>query len=189
MRWIEVFFLALALSMDAFAVAIGLGAKHRSKHQVSRFKLAWLAAIYFGLFQGLMPLLGYLGGKGVLGWVQAYAAWVAFVLLLFIGGKMVYESFSQGIEKDIQHITHHVMLLLAIATSIDALAAGFALNLLKVDPYVACLIIAATTCAFSYAGVILGALLGSKSGSRLENRAGLFGGAVLILMGFKLLLF
>ncbi len=176
---IEVIFLALALSMDAFAVSIGLGAKHT----INRKKLALMAAIYFGLFQGLMPLFGYFAGKGVLGWVEAYASWVAFSLLLIIGGKMVYESFSEGVEKDIKNITHRIMFMLAIATSIDALAAGFALTLLKVNPLISCLIIAVTTCTFSYAGVFIG----SKSGTKLENKAELFGGVVLILIGFKML--
>lgn len=176
---IEVIFLALALSMDAFAVSIGLGAKHT----VKRKKLVFLAAIYFGLFQGLMPLFGYFAGKGVLGWVEAYASWVAFSLLLIIGGKMVYESFSDGVEKDIKNITHRIMLVLAIATSIDALAAGFALTLLNVNPLISCAIIALTTSAFSYVGVYIG----SKSGTKLENKAELFGGVVLILIGFKML--
>lgn len=176
---IEVILLALALSMDAFAVSIGLGAKHT----VDRKKLAFMAAIYFGLFQGLMPLFGYFAGKGVLGWVEAYASWVAFSLLLIIGGKMVYESFSEGVEEDIKNITHRIMLVLAIATSIDALAAGFALTLLNVNPLISCIIIALTTCAFSYAGVYIG----SKSGTKLENKAELFGGIVLILIGFKIL--
>ena len=176
---IEVILLALALSMDAFAVSIGLGAKHT----VDRKKLAFMAAIYFGLFQGLMPLFGYFAGKGVLGWVEAYASWVAFSLLLIIGGKMVYESFSEGVEEDIKNITHRIMLVLAIATSIDALAAGFALTLLNVNPLISCIIIALTTCAFSYAGVYIG----SKSGTKLENKAELFGGIVLILIGFKML--
>jgi len=178
---VEVFFLALALSMDAFAVAIGLGAKH----PINRKKLAFMAAIYFGLFQGLMPLFGYFAGKGVSGWVDTYASWVAFFLLVAIGGKMVYESFSKGIKEDIENVTHKVIFLLAIATSIDALAAGFALTLLKVNPLISCLVIALTTCAFSYAGVFIGA----KSGTKLGNKAALFGGVVLILIGFKMLLF
>ncbi len=167
--------------MDAFAVSIGLGAKHA----INRKKLAFMAAIYFGLFQGLMPIFGYFAGKGVAGWVEEYASWVAFALLLMIGGKMVYESFSEGVEKDIKNVTHRIILVLAIATSIDALAAGFALAVLKVNPLISCLVIALTTCVLSYAGVFIGA----KSGTKLENKAELFGGVVLILIGFKMLLF
>lgn len=178
---IEVVILAIALSMDAFAVSIGLGSKRLKATQ----SLAVMAGIYFGLFQGFMPLIGYLGGKGVLGWVEAYASWIAFVLLLLIGGKMIYESLSEGIEEDISNITHKVMLMLAIATSIDAMAAGFTLTLLEVSPFMACAIIGITTFIFSYAGVFIGV----KSGTWLESKAELLGGIILILIGFKMLLF
>ena len=178
---IEVLFLAIALSMDAFAVSIGLG----SKHKLTPVALALMAGIYFGLFQAFMPLIGYLGGKGVLGWVETFAPWIAFILLVLIGAKMIYESFAEGIEEDITIITHRVMLMLAIATSIDAMAAGFALTLLNVNPLLACAIIGVTTFIFSYAGVFIG----TKSGVWLESKAELLGGVVLILIGFKILLF
>jgi putative Mn2+ efflux pump MntP len=178
---LEVIILASALSMDAFAVSIGLG----SKHQRQTRSLAFMSGIYFGLFQALMPLLGYLGGKGVLGWVEGYARWLAFGLLLLIGGKMIYEALSEGIEEDIAIITHRVMLILAIATSIDAMAAGFTLTLMAVNPFLACAIIGVTTLLFSGLGVYIGA----KSGTWLESKAELFGGVVLILIGLKILLF
>lgn len=176
---IEVAILALALSMDAFAVSIGLGAKHTDK----TLSLAIMAGLYFGFFQGLMPLIGYQGGKEVFGWLEAYAAWIAFFLLLLIGCKMIYESFSGGIEKDIVKITHKVMFVLAVATSIDALAAGFSLTILDVNPFLACAIIGLTTLVFSGVGVFVGA----KSGTWLESKAELFGGVVLVLIGCKLL--
>ena len=178
---IEVLILAVALSMDAFAVSIGLGSKHVKKTR----SLAVLAAIYFGLFQALMPLIGFLGGKGVLGWVEGYAHWIAFFLLILIGGKMIYESFSEGIEEDIAQITHKILLILAIATSIDAMAAGFTLTLIEVNPFVACAAIGVTTFLFSWLGVFVGA----KSGTYLESKAELLGGIILILIGFKVLLF
>jgi len=177
---IEVILLAIALSMDAFAVSIGLGARHRH----ITLQLAVQAALYFGLFQALMPLLGYLGGKSLLGWVAAYAPWAAFIMLAFVGGKMIYESFSDGIEADISQVTHKVMLVLAVATSIDAMAAGFALNLLDFDAFAACAIIGLTTAAFSAAGVYIG----RGSGTWLESKAELFGGMVLILIGLKILM-
>lgn len=176
----EVIVLAVALSMDAFAVSIGLGSKNVGK--VS--SLAWLSGFYFGVFQALMPLIGYLGGKGVIGWVEAYAPWIAFLLLVLIGCKMIYESVTEGIEEDIAAITHKVMLLLAIATSIDAMAAGFSLTLLDVNPLLACGLIGVVTCVFSGAGVYVGA----RSGTWLESKAELFGGTVLILIGLKILL-
>ncbi|ACV25540.1 manganese efflux pump MntP [Kangiella koreensis] len=177
---IEVIILALALSMDAFAVSVGLGSKPVESHK----KLAIWAAVYFGLFQGLMPLVGYLGGKGLLGWIEAYAPWIAFLLLLFIGGKMIFEAFSEGIEEDISQITQRVMLTLAIATSIDAMAAGFALNLLQVNALVACLIIGLVTFVMSAIGVYIG----KRSGTWLESKAELLGGVVLILIGIKIVL-
>ena len=178
---IEVFILAVALSMDAFAVSVGLGSKRVKKTS----SLAIISAIYFGLFQALMPLIGFFGGKGVLGWVEDYAHWVAFFLLLLIGGKMIYEAISEGIEEDIAQITHKVMLILAIATSIDAMAAGFTLNLLEVNPLLACGIIGVTTFIFS----LLGVFAGAKSGTWLESKAELLGGTILILIGFKILIF
>lgn len=175
----EVIVLAIALSMDAFAVSIGLGAKHATKTPF----LALKAGIYFGLFQGAMPLIGYMGGRGVLGWVEAYAPWIAFGLLVLIGGKMIYESLNDGIEEDIAKVTHRIMLVLAIATSIDAMAAGFSLTLLDVSPVIACVIIGVTTLVMS----VLGVFVGKKSGTWLENKAEFAGGLTLILIGFSIL--
>ncbi|OHU84501.1 MULTISPECIES: manganese efflux pump MntP family protein [Pseudoalteromonas] len=177
----EVMVLAIALSMDAFAVSIGLGAKKAMQTSALAFK----SAMYFGVFQAVMPLVGYLGGKGVLGWVQNYAHWVAFVLLLLIGIKMLYEAMSEGIEEDIAQITHRVMLMLALATSIDAMAAGFTLTLLQVEPFFACALIGITTFIFSWIGVVVG----KRSGTWLESKAECLGGVILILMAFKTLLF
>lgn len=177
---IEVVFLAIALSMDAFAVSIGLGSKHK-RRPVS---LALMAGAYFGIFQALMPLVGYAGGRGVLGWIEEYARWVVFLLLVLIGGKMIYESFAEGIAESITDITHRLMLILALATSVDAMAAGFALTLLDIGPFAACLIIGITTCVFSAIGVFVG----TKSGTYLEGKAELLGGMVLVLIGLKILL-
>lgn len=176
---IEVAILAVALSMDAFAVSIGLGAKKNTPG------LGLKAGLYFGIFQALMPFIGYLGGKGVLGWIDAYAHWIAFGLLVLIGAKMIYEGLQEGIEENILAITNKMMLILAIATSIDAMAAGFSLTLLDANPYIACLIIGTITFAFSWVGV----LIGKNSGTWLESKAEIFGGTILILMGFKILLF
>ncbi|MFA6972303.1 MAG: manganese efflux pump MntP family protein [Gallionella sp.] len=176
---IEVIVLAVALSMDAFAVSIGLGSKSNARG------LGLKAGIFFGVFQALMPFIGYLGGKGVLGWVDNYAHWIAFGLLALIGAKMIYEGMQEGIEEDIEAVTNKMMLVLAIATSIDAMAAGFSLTLLNINAYLACLIIGVTTFLFSWAGV----QIGKKSGSWLESRAEIFGGTVLILMGLKILVF
>lgn len=177
----DILTLAIALSMDAFAVSIGLGTKQASNVN----KLAVKAAIYFGLFQGVMPLFGYFSGKGVSNWVDDYAPWIAFMLLVFIGAKMIYESFSEGIEADLAQITHRVLLTLAIATSIDAMAAGYAITLIDVDIFTACLTIGLITLGLSWLGVKTGA----KSGAMLESKAELLGGMTLIAIGFKILFF
>jgi putative Mn2+ efflux pump MntP len=174
----EVIVLAVALSMDAFAVSIGLGSKGNTRG------LGLKAGMFFGVFQALMPFIGYLGGKGVLGWVDAYARWIAFGLLVLVGAKMIYEGLHEGIEEDIAAITNKMMLLLAIATSIDAMAAGFSLTLLNINAWLACLIIGVTTFAFSWAGV----QIGKNSGTWLESKAEIFGGVVLILIGIKMLI-
>ena len=181
---IEVLLLAIALSMDAFAVSIGLGAKSKT----SSVRLALLAGAYFGAFQALMPLLGYWGGRGLLGWLEAFAPWVAFTLLAMVGGKMIYESFAERAVApapgDTQPVSHRLLLLLAVATSIDAMAAGFALPLLDFEPLLACALIGMTTWLFSCVGVFVGV----KSGTVLESKAEILGGVVLILIGFKILL-
>lgn len=176
----ELLLLALALSMDAFAVSIGLGAKF--KHRP--LSIAVWSALYFGFFQGAMPLIGYAGGKQLLGWIGNYTAWIAFIILLVIGGKMIYESFQDDHHDDVQKVTHRTMFLLAIATSIDALAAGFTLNLLEINGYFACLIIGLVTFIVSFFAVFIG----KKSGTYLESKAELLGGIILVAIGFKLLL-
>lgn len=173
----EVIVLAVALSMDAFAVSIGLGSKGDTRG------LGLKAGMFFGSFQALMPFIGYLGGKEILGWVNAYANWIAFALLALIGAKMIYEGLQEGIEEDIAAITNKMMLILAIATSIDAMAAGFSLTLLDINAYLACFIIGVTTFAFSWVGVEIG----KRSGTWLESKAEIFGGVVLILIGVKIL--
>lgn len=194
---IALLLLAVALSMDAFAVAIGLGAKHRH----NTIKTAIMAGIYFGLFQGLMPLIGYLGGRSILGFIANWANWIACIILVGLGGKMLYEALF-GDEEDtstesLPHnaaldiannaniaITHKTMTTLAIATSIDAMAAGFTLNLIPVNPFLSCLVIAVVSAIFSFIGVFLG----KQSGTWLESKAEIFGGLVLIGIGIKMVL-
>ena len=120
-----------------------------------------------------------------MGWIADYTHWIAFALLAFIGGKMVYEGFQEDDEDEIHEITNKTMFTLAIATSIDAMAAGFGLMLLDVSPYIACFTIGIITLAFSMAGVFIG----KNSATWLEGKAEVFGGVVLILMGIKFLVF
>lgn len=176
---IELFILAVALSMDAFAVSLGLGSKQKKPNKV----LALKAGAYFGFFQGFMPLVGYLAGIGLSSYIEAVDHWIAFILLVLIGSKMVYESFGESVEDDIAIVSNKVLLLLAIATSIDAMAAGFTLTLMEPTILTSVLTIGITTFIFSYFGV----LFGSHGGEIFESKAELVGGLVLIGIGIKIL--
>lgn len=176
----EVLLLAFALSMDAFAVAIGLGVKARKFD----FTLALKAGLFFGIFQGIMPLFGYLASLGIGSFIESIDHWVAFVLLAAIGGKMFYESFGENTEDEISIISNKVLLILAIATSIDAMAAGFTLDLMDLNPFISMVLIAIVTLIFSFIGVFVG----TKGGEFLESQAERLGGIVLIGIGLKILI-
>jgi putative Mn2+ efflux pump MntP len=177
----EVIILSLALSMDAFAVSIGLGIKNKGDIKI----LALKAALFFGIFQALMPFIGYLGGIGLKEYIQGYDSIIAFVLLLVIGGKMIYEALNEKVEEEITQISNKILLTLAIATSIDAMAAGFTLHLFDLNVYLSLFLIGIITFIMSYIGVYVG----QKGGDKYETKAELLGGIVLILIGFKILLF
>jgi len=177
---IEVFLLAFALSMDAFAVSVGLGVKSITFDK----KLALKVALFFGFFQAFMPFIGYLASIGLGNFIESIDHWIAFFLLSFIGGKMLYESFEENTEDEISIITNKLLLILAIATSIDAMAAGFTLNLLALNPFVSMILIGITTFIFSYFGVYMG----TKGGSYLEDKAEKIGGVILIAIGVKILI-
>lgn len=177
---LEIFLLAFALSMDAFAVSIGLGVKSQNFSKSLAFKVALL----FGFFQALMPLFGYLASIGLGTFITSVDHWIAFALLGVIGGKMLYESFQEGTEDEITVITNKVLLMLAIATSIDAMAAGFTLNLIDMNTFLSMLIIGVVTFVFSFLGVFIG----TKGGTFLEDKAEKIGGIILIGIGLKILI-
>jgi len=131
-----------------------------------------------------MPLFGYLASVGLGTFITAFDHWIAFLLLGAIGGKMLYESFNENTEDAIAQVTNRVLLILAIATSIDAMAAGFTLGLLDVNPFVSMIIIGVITFIFSFIGVFLG----TKGGTFLEDKAEKIGGVILIGIGFKILI-
>ncbi len=171
-----VLLLALALAMDAFAVALTQGA---------RFRPDWRegAAIAgtFGLFQGVMPLIGWGIGAVALAYVAAVDHWIAFGLLAFLGGRMLIGS--SGDDDDHQALTGRALLVAGVATSIDALAAGITLPTLDVAPLTAGLIIGLVTFALS----ALGVALGRKAGDRFGPWAERLGGVILIALGAKIL--
>lgn len=182
---IEAFLLALALSMDAFAVSIGLGAKVPCEEKpCDRRNLAFKAGAFFGFFQAAMPFFGYFASLGLMEYIQSIDHWIAFLLLAFIGGKMLYEGFQEGVEDELTKASLRMMLLLSIATSIDAGAAGFTLDLLEINPFVTMCLIGVVTFIMSYTGVYAGA----HGRVWLESRAEIIGGIVLIGIGTKILL-
>lgn len=177
----DLMILAVGVSMDAFAVSIakGLATQHpRPKHYTS-------VALWFGGFQALMPLIGYFVGWHFASIVENFDHWIAFVLLAVIGGKMLYDTLSGGEDEEEtgSDFRFKTMLMLAIATSIDALAIGVSLAFLKADIWSAVLCIGLTTGAFSAFGLWLGNIFGY----RYKRGAEICGGAVLILIGVKIL--
>ena len=179
MSILDLFILAVGLSMDAFAVSVCKGlslGKIKTKHMC-------IAGAWFGGFQALMPLIGYFLGSFFAEMIEKYDHWVAFVLLAIIGGNMIKESFDKD-EKVDSSMDVKSMLLLAIATSIDALAVGVTFAFLQVQIVPAVSFIGVITFIFSAVGVKIGSLFGTKYKSKAE----LFGGIVLVLIGIKILL-
>lgn len=176
---LELFVLAVGLSMDAFAVSVCKG--------LSLGKISWkhmgLAGIWFGGFQALMPLIGYLAGRYFTDLITGYAHWIAFGLLAVIGGSMIKEAFGDEETVDCS-MTVQSMFLLAVATSIDALAVGVTFAFLKVAIVPAVSFIGIVTFVCSAVGIKIGSIFGMKYKSKAE----LCGGVILIFIGLKILL-
>ncbi|HAS27828.1 MAG TPA: hypothetical protein DCR59_01285 [Dehalococcoidia bacterium] len=178
---ISVFIIALGLSADCFAVAFSgcIAMKSVSRKQII------VASLSFGIFQALMPVLGWLAGQTVVDLIADYDHWLAFALLAFIGGKMVWESFRKENDDCKTDITKPgTLLTLSIATSIDALAVGLTFAFLEVNIAVAAGVIGITAFLVS----VLGFVLGKKAGTALGKRAELIGGLILIAIGLRILL-
>ena len=185
MTLLEIFLVGIGLSMDAFAVAI---CKGLAMPTINR-KQTLLIAAYFGVFQALMPLTGWLLGSQFARHVTKMAPWIAFVLLAWIGGNMIRESLSkkeEDEEVESAELRHKELCMLAIATSIDALAVGVSFSMveLAIPIGAAAALIGCTTYAISVGGVFVGHIFGA----RYKNRAEFVGGAILILIGVKILL-
>lgn len=180
---IELIILAIGLSMDAFAVAVckGLAIKKIT------FKEICIVGLWFGAFQALMPLLGYFLGSTFESYITKYDHWIAFLLLGFIGASMIKEALSKDEEKENDSIAFKAMLILAVATSIDALAVGITFAfLIKSIGYLIFAIsaIGVTTFTLSAIGVKIGNIFGTKYKAKAE----IAGGVILILLGTKILL-
>ena len=182
MNLLELFILAVGLSMDAFAVAISKGLSMKKMS----FKNAIIIGLYFGIFQAVMPLIGYCLGTRFEDKITAFDHWIAFFLLGFIGINMIREALSKEddeAEEDVS-LSFKTMSVLAIATSIDALAVGVTFAFLNVNIIPAVSFIGIVTFALS----ILGVKIGNVFGSKYKSKAELSGGLILIGMGLKILL-
>ena len=177
---LELFLIAVGLSMDAFAVSVCKGLSTQTLQR--RHYL--IVGAWFGGFQALMPTLGYLLGSAFAGLVQAVDHWVAFILLGIIGGNMIREGVKGDAEDCDPSLAFGTMLMLAVATSIDALAVGITFAFLNVPILAAVAFIGVVTFVISALGVKIGNLFGA----RYKSKAEIFGGAVLILIGAKILL-
>ena len=182
MTFVELFIIGIGLSMDAFAVSVckGLSIKKLS------LKAPLIVGLYFGLFQALMPLIGYLLGVSFKNYIVSIDHWISFILLFIIGFNMIKESFESeccDCNKD-NSLKFKTMLALAIATSIDALAVGVTFAFLSVDIISAITIIGVTTFVISMFGVKIGNVFGAK----YKQKAEFAGGVILILMGTKILI-
>lgn len=177
---LELVLIAVGLSMDAFAVSVCNGMAINRL----RFRDACKFGVFFGVFQALMPLIGWAAGKTFSQYVTAVDHWIAFVLLAFIGGKMIYEAVKgdEGAAED--PLRFRVLFVLAVATSIDALAVGVTFAFMQMAILPSILTIGAITFVLS----TFGAFIGKRAGLLLGNRAEIVGGVILILMGGKILI-
>jgi len=175
----EIFLIGIGLAMDAFAVSICKGLSTRQL----KIKHAFICGGYFGVFQGMMPLIGYFLGVQFKDKIESIDHWIAFILLFLIGFNMIKEAFGNEENCD-PDFSFRAMIPLAIATSIDALAVGVTFAFLNVHILTAVLIIGITTCIISMIGVKIGHVFGSKYKSKAE----IAGGIILIFIGFKILL-
>jgi len=183
MNFVELILIAIGLSMDAFAVAICIGLSMQ-KRSIGK---ALIVGLYFGFFQAIMPLIGYFLGSQFADKITAYDHWIAFILLGFIGGKMIKESIfdAETCPATInESLSCKMMLPLAIATSIDALAVGISFSFFKIAIGFASLVIGIVTLLFSMLGVKIGNVFGLK----IKQKAEFLGGIILILLGLKIVL-
>lgn len=181
MNLVTIVLISIGLAMDAFAVSICKGLSMKKLDM----KKALIIGLYFGLFQGMMPIIGYLLGKNFSDVVEVVDHWIAFILLGFIGGKMIKESLSKDDEGCTDDVSFKTMVVLAIATSIDALAVGITFAFLK-NTYLVLSFVLIGVITFVLS--VLGVKIGNVFGDKYEKKAEFAGGLILILLGLKILL-
>lgn len=180
MKLFEIVFIGVGLAMDAFAVSVCKGLSINKL----KWKSTFIIAMYFGIFQAIMPVFGYLLGSTFSSLVERVDHWIVFILLSIIGGNMIKESTDDEVEKRNDSVDFKTMVVLAIATSIDAFAVGVTFTFFEVNLLLAIMIIGIVTFALSLAGVVIG----NKFGDKFQNKAELMGGIILIIIGLKILL-
>ncbi|MBT3354213.1 MAG: manganese efflux pump [Candidatus Scalindua sp.] len=180
MNLLSILIIAVGLAMDAFAVSITCGLTLKRL----KIKHAFTIALSFGFFQGVMPMIGWLTGVGFRNFIYNIDHWIAFGLLVVIGGKMIYESFKLESPVKNRELSWTFLLLLSVATSIDAFAVGLSFSFLKVEIITPSCIIGAVTFILSMIGVVIGKKVGHLSERKIEA----FGGIILILIGINILL-
>ncbi|MFA6783567.1 MAG: manganese efflux pump MntP family protein [Sphaerochaeta sp.] len=180
---IELLFVSVGLAMDAFAVSLCKGLRMRKIN----YKQALLIALFFGVFQAIMPIIGWSLGLQFEKYITSIDHWIAFILLGFIGGKMLYDSVTEDPTcpvETVEKIDMKELVMLSIATSIDALAVGITFAFLQVDIVNAVTLIGSITFVLSFLAVAIG----NYFGNALQNKAGIAGGIVLMIIGTKILL-
>lgn len=180
MGGLEILLISIGLAMDAFAVSICKGLSFKTMS----WKKAIIVGLYFGFFQALMPLIGYFLGATFESVVTKVDHWIAFILLGIIGINMIKEAFGNDEENQNDKVDFKTMIMLAIATSIDALAVGITFAFLKVNMVIATIMIGIVT----FGICVIGVKIGNKFGDKYERKAEVVGGLILIFMGIKILL-
>ena len=180
MGFLEIVVISVGLAMDAFAVSVCKGLSMKKMN----WKSAVIIAFYFGIFQAVMPVIGFFLGNTFRQLVESLDHWIAFILLSIIGGNMIKESFDDELEKRNENVDVKTMLVLAIATSIDALAVGITFAFFETNLLLSILMIGFITFFISLAGV----KIGNRFGDKFQNKAELTGGIILIVIGLKILL-
>jgi len=181
MSFITILIIATALSMDAFSVSIATGAAYKKTGNFNALKMAF----FFGIFQAVMPIVGWLAGLSFRKYIESFDHWIAFALLAAVGGKMIYEAiFTKQKQQKNNPMTLTLLLVLSIATSIDALAVGITFSLIAESIIKAVIVIGLVTFVFSYIGVFIG----EKLGHFFENKIEIAGGLMLLAIGIKILI-
>ncbi|MEE8551919.1 MAG: manganese efflux pump MntP family protein [Desulfobacterales bacterium] len=183
MQFVNISAIAMALAMDAFAVSIATGVSLKDVSFRQTFRMSW----HFGLFQAMMPVIGWSVGLSIRAYIERYDHWVAFVLLAFVGINMIREAFQhdKGEEQKKDPTKGMTLVILSVATSIDALAVGLSISILNVSIWTPALIIGIVAGIFSIVGLQIGKRI--SSATRFGRYAGAIGGIVLLAIGFKIL--